>query len=97
MTEPHILKDIDNLCRDLIDCLQSSRKFIDAKRVNNYELAQKMTGMVVQIGTLLSELRQSKLADDAGEETRLDTIGELIACCKDLEGELKEQRNDLKK
>lgn len=94
MNEEHILKDIDNLCRDLLSCIQSSERLITEKRIDKFEIAEKMSGMVVDIGSLLLELRQSKIIA-AGETERRNAIAHLASSYKDLEGMVKEIRNDL--
>lgn len=95
MKEEHILKDIDNLCRDLITCIQSSERLISEKRIDKVEIAEKMTGMVVDIGSLLFELRQSKIVLST-ETERLKAIVQLASSFKNLEGMVKEVRNDLR-
>ncbi len=96
MRREHILKDLDNLCSNLIICLKSSQQLITEKRINNFETVEKMTHMVVDLGSLLLELQQSK-AILCGEKERVKTIVRLTSSCKNLEGMIKEMRNDLLK
>jgi hypothetical protein len=95
MKEEHILKDIDSLCRDLIACIQSSERLINEKRIDKVESAEKISGMVVDMRSLLHELRQSKIIL-AGAPERLNAIAQIASLCKDLEGMVKEIRNDLR-
>ncbi|OGW34527.1 MAG: hypothetical protein A2010_08975 [Nitrospirae bacterium GWD2_57_9] len=92
--EERILRDLDEVCREMIDCVQSTQRMISEKRINRLDVAEKMSGMVVDMGSLLLELQQNRTAL-GGETERLKAIAELTQSCKNLEGMIKEIRNDL--
>ena len=92
--EERILRDLDEVCREMLDCVQSTQRMISEKRINRLDVAEKMSGMVVDMGSLLLELQQNRTAL-GGETERLKAIAELTQSCKNLEGMIKEIRNDL--
>ena len=92
--EERILRDLDEVCREMIDCVESTQRMISEKRINRLDVAEKMSGMVVDMGSLLLELQQNRTAL-GGETERLKAIAELTQSCKNLEGMIKEIRNDL--
>jgi hypothetical protein len=94
MKKDRILKDLDSLCREMLSCVQSTQRMISEKRITRLDVAEKMSVMVVDMGSLLLEL-QKDAAVLAGEKERLQTIAGLTSSCKNLEGMIKEIRNDL--
>jgi signal-transduction protein with cAMP-binding, CBS, and nucleotidyltransferase domain len=90
----HILHDLDEVCREMMACVQSTQRMISEKRIRRLDVAEKMSGMVVDMGSLLLELQQNSTVL-GGETERLKAIAQLSSSCKNLEGMIKEIRNDL--
>jgi hypothetical protein len=78
----------------MMNCIQSTERMIGEKRLSRRDVAEKMSGMVVDMGSLLLELEQNKTIL-GGEPERVKKIVQLVSSCKDLEGMIKEIRNDL--
>lgn len=94
MEKKHILIDLDKLCGEMLSCVKSTQHMVSEKRIDRLDVAEKMSNMVVDMGSLLLELQQHK-AVLGGETERLKAISELTSSCKNLEGMIKELRNDL--
>lgn len=88
------LKDIDEVCYGLVDFIQSAKRMISENRITRLDEAEKISGLVVDMGSLLLELQRSKSALSR-EPERLHAITQLTSTWKDLEGMIKEIRNDL--
>ncbi len=88
------LNEFDRLSDDM-RLLQTCQGMINDKGVDSVKVAEKMSGMVVEMESLLFELQrpQYSLYNDG---TRCRQIALLMQLCKDLEGNLKEKRNDLR-
>ncbi len=74
--------------------LESCQRLINDKGIDNLKVAEKMSGMVVEMETLLFELQRPGY-DLRHDNARSKQIALLMDLCKDLEGNLKEKRNDL--
>ncbi len=88
------LNEVDRLCFDMVRLLESCKRLISEKGIDSFKVAEKMSSMVVEMESRLFELQHSihNLNHDPARSKKVALLMELF---KDLEGSLKEKRNDL--
>lgn len=86
-------KDIDKLCRDLEDCFKSSRAVL-SKNIVSVDQAKELAVTLESIRMLLQELGQA-LQESAGGWGQVSSVSALWERYLELEGAVKELRNDL--
>ncbi len=88
--------NFDAVCDDMLRFLKTCQRVISDGEIDSLKVIEKMSGMLAEMESLLFELQRPEY-DLSNDNARSKQIALLMDLCKDLEGNLKEKRNDLQK
>jgi len=96
MKRPSSYNTLDALCTTLKEYAAISDRLINSGQLSDYGRTVELSQLIASVRSLLEELYRHKRPQSADDKTML-TINRLIARYEELEGKVKEIRNDLQK